>query len=192
MHKYLIVGLGNIGAEYDGTRHNIGFDALDYYCKVKDCTWQHERLAYHTSTKLKGNTIHLIKPTTYMNLSGKALKYWMDKEKIAIERILIIVDELALPLHSFRLRASGSAGGHNGLKDIEAQLHTNAYSRLRFGIGNLYPKGQQIDFVLGKWTATEMPIIQKKIEATATIIDKYITEGVQLTMNYCNQLKVNE
>src|ERR1700761_5880525 len=158
--KFLIVGLGNIGAEYDATRHNIGFDVADAFVIKHGGNFSLDRHAFMAEVKWKGKTFVVIKPTTYMNLSGKAVKYWMDKEKIPIENILVLVDDLALPLGTLRVRAGGSDAGHNGLKNINLVLMTDKYPRLRFGIGNDYPKGKQIDFVLGKWKTDEIPVIK--------------------------------
>ena len=152
MSKYLIVGLGNPGDEYAHTRHNIGYDVVHAFAIKHGGMFKVDRLAYMAEVKWKGKTFICICPTTYMNLSGRAFKYWMDKEKLAIENTLTIVDDLALPLDKLRLRGSGSPAGHNGLKDIEAILGTDAYPKLRFGIGNQYPKGMQAEFVLGKWS----------------------------------------
>ena len=188
MEKYLITGLGNIGAEYDNTRHNIGFDVIDAFVKKLGGSFSIERLAAVAIVKIKGRTVVCIKPTTYMNLSGKAVAYWLQKEKIAVDNSLTILDDLALPLDKIRLRATGSDAGHNGLKDIQAALGTTSYPRLRFGIGSEYPKGHQIDFVLGKWRATEIPVVQQKIDACATLIEKFILEGIDKTMTEANRL----
>lgn len=157
MAKFLIAGLGNAGNEYAHTRHNIGFDVANYFVTKHGGQFKTDRLAYVSEVKYKGKIFIVICPTTFMNLSGKAFKYWMDKEKIPLENTLTIVDELSLPLEKIRLRASGSSGGHNGLKDIETILGTVNYPKLRFGIGNNYPKGMQADFVLGKWRPDELP-----------------------------------
>ena len=185
--KYLIVGLGNIGAEYDATRHNIGFDVADAFVIKHGGSFQQDRLAFVANVKWKGKQFIVIKPTTYMNLSGKALKYWMDKEKIAIENVLVIVDDLALPIEGLRLRPGGSDAGHNGLRDIQATLGTNQYPRLRFGIGNNFPKGRQVDFVLGKWTSQEFPVIREKILKSIDIIESFATQGMAQTMNTFNK-----
>lgn len=185
--KYLIVGLGNIGAEYDATRHNIGFDVADSFVIKHGGTFQQDRLAFVSNIKWKGKQFIVIKPTTYMNLSGKALKYWMDKEKITIDNILVIVDDLALPIEALRLRPGGSDAGHNGLRDIQATLGTNQYPRLRFGIGNNFPKGRQVDFVLGKWTNQEFPVIKDKILRSIDIIESFATQGMAQTMNTFNK-----
>ena len=184
--KFLIVGLGNVGNEYAHTRHNIGFDVVNAFVQKHASNFKVERLAYVSSLKWKAKTVVCICPTTFMNLSGNAVKYWMDKEKIAVENMLVIVDELALPLSKMRLKPSGSDGGHNGLKSIAASLATNEYPRLRFGIGNEYPKGRQADFVLSKWKKTEEPIVKLKIEKAAELIESFISRGINLTMNEVN------
>src|SRR5882757_2483820 len=163
MGKFLIVGLGNIGAEYAGTRHNIGFDVVDALAAKQNVSFHVERLAEMVEIKWRGHILVCIKPTTFMNLSGRAVKYWMDKEKIALEHILVILDELALPLSKFRLRPGGSDAGHNGLTSIRESLGTDAYPRLRFGIGNNFPRGRQVDYVLGKWGESELPLVRLKI-----------------------------
>ena len=188
--KFLIVGLGNIGAEYAHTRHNIGFDVVEALAAKHNATFKTDRLAAVAEIKLKGKTLVCIEPSTYMNLSGKAVKYWMDKEKIAIGHVLVIVDELALPLSKIRLRPGGSDAGHNGLKSIQETLQTNAYPRLRFGIGNDYPKGRQVDFVLGRWNEAELPVVKKKIEATIEVIESFVLTGIERTMNHANKIEI--
>lgn len=188
MSKYLIVGLGNIGAEYAHTRHNIGFDVVDAFVQKHGGHFKVDRLAEVAEVRWKGRIFVCIKPTTYMNLSGKAFKYWMDKEKLSPENTLTIVDDLALPISKLRVRPSGSDAGHNGLKDIQLALGSDKYPKLRFGIGNNYPKGMQADFVLGKWLSTEEPVIQKKIEACVGIIEQVATIGLEKTMNQANNL----
>lgn len=189
MKKFLIVGLGNIGLEYAHTRHNIGFDVADAFVSKNSGSWRLDRLAEVSEVKLKGRTVVVIKPTTYMNLSGRAFRYWMDKEKIAIENTLTIVDELAIPLDKLRLRPSGSHAGHNGLRDIEAALGSDKYPRLRFGLGNDFPKGRQVDFVLGHWTEAEKPLVIKKIDSTVLLIETFVLMGIDKAMNQFNQLK---
>ncbi len=189
--KFLIVGLGNIGDEYAHTRHNIGFDVVQAFIQQHGGSWRTDRLASVAEVKFKGRTVICIQPTTYMNLSGKALKYWMDKEKITLDHVLVIVDELALPLNKLRLRPSGSHAGHNGLKNIEDLLLTNAYPRLRFGIGNDYPKGKQVDFVLGKWSVAELPVVKRKIEVSVELIETFIFSGIEKAMNHYNKLEIN-
>jgi PTH1 family peptidyl-tRNA hydrolase len=188
MQKYLIVGLGNIGSEYAHTRHNIGFDIADAFARKHGGSWRIDRLAEVCEIKLKGRVVVLIKPTTYMNLSGRAFRYWLEKEKVSVENSLTLVDELAIGLDKIRLRPSGSHGGHNGLKDIELALGTNVYPRLRFGIGNNFPKGRQVEFVLGTWTAAEKPIVEKKIETCTLIIEDFVLCGLAFAMNKYNSI----
>lgn len=185
--KFLIAGLGNIGAEYDATRHNIGFDIADVFVMKHNGTFKQDRLAYVADCKYKGRNFVVIKPTTYMNLSGKAVKYWLDKEKIPVENLLVLVDEIALPLGTLRMKGSGSDGGHNGLKDIQQVLQTTKYPRLRFGVGNDYPKGKQIDFVLSKWTKDELNIVKDKILTAVEMIESFGFQGIDRTMNQYNQ-----
>lgn len=186
MKKYLILGIGNIGLEYDGTRHNIGFDIADTLVLKHNGNFSNDRLAMVAHIKIKGKPVVVIKPTTYVNLSGKALKYWIEKENIPKDQILVLVDDLALPIDALRLRGSGSHAGHNGLKDIEAVLGTNKYSRLRFGIGNDYPRGKQVEFVLGKWPKDDLPLIIEKIKTSVDIIESFVSNGLQNTMNTFN------
>jgi PTH1 family peptidyl-tRNA hydrolase len=189
--KYLIVGLGNVGNEYAHTRHNIGFDVVNAFVMKHGGKFVTDRLAFKAEVKWKGRTFICICPTTYMNLSGKAVKYWMDKEKIDIENLLVIVDDIALPLDKIRLRASGSDAGHNGLKDIQAILGTTTYPKLRFGIGSNYPKGRQVDFVLGKWQQEEEPLVKLKIDKCVEIIESFATVGINNTMNQYNNMTFN-
>jgi PTH1 family peptidyl-tRNA hydrolase len=186
----MIVGLGNIGSEYAHTRHNIGFDVLENFVQKHGGVFKLERLAEVAEIKYKGRIIICIKPTTYMNLSGKAFKYYYDKEKIELDNTLTIVDDLALPLSKLRLRGSGSDAGHNGLKDIQAVLATDKYPKLRFGIGNNYAKGTQIDFVLGKWTKDEIQIVKVKIEKSVEAIESFIFIGLQRTMSLINNQEI--
>ena len=188
MNKFLIVGLGNVGTEYHHTRHNIGFDVVDAFAIKHGGLFQLGRLAYMAEVKWKGKIFICIKPTTYMNLSGKAFKYLMDKEKIALENTLTIVDDVALPLAKCRLRPSGSDGGHNGLKDIQLTLGTDQYPKLRFGVGNNYPKGMQAEFVLGRWWPEERPIVLQKIEKCVEAIESFAAIGIEKTMNSINNL----
>jgi PTH1 family peptidyl-tRNA hydrolase len=190
MSKFLIVGLGNIGSEYANTRHNIGFDIVNAFVKKHGGDFTVERLAYVANIKFKGRQVVCICPTTFMNLSGKAFKYWMDKEKIALENTLTIVDDVALPLDKIRLRPGGSAGGHNGLKSIQEILATDKYPKLRFGIGNNYPKGMQADFVLGKWLKAEGPAVLLKLEKCIDIIESFIVTGMDQTMSAFNNLSI--
>ena len=184
--KFLIVGLGNAGNEYTHTRHNIGFDVVNAFVQKHGGKFSNGRLAYVAEVKWKGKIFVCICPTTYMNLSGNAVKYWMDKEKIAIENIFVITDDVSLPLNKMRLRPSGSDGGHNGLKSVEAALVSRNYPRLRFGIGNDYPKGMQSDYVLGKWKKEEEKLVKVKIEKGVEVIESFATRGLSLTMNDVN------
>ncbi|HET9826451.1 MAG TPA: aminoacyl-tRNA hydrolase [Chitinophagaceae bacterium] len=184
--KFLIVGLGNPGNEYAHTRHNIGYDVVNAFVTKHGANFTTDRLAYLAELKWKGKKFVCICPTTYMNLSGKAVKYWMDKEKIPIENILIIMDEVALPLSKMRLRASGSDGGHNGLKSVHESLGTTQYPRLRFGIGNNYPKGMQVDYVLSKWFKEEESTVKLKIEKAVEVIELFATSGITTAMNHVN------
>jgi PTH1 family peptidyl-tRNA hydrolase len=190
MSKFLLIGLGNIGAEYAHTRHNIGFDVLDAFVIKHGGFFKMERLAEVAEVRWKGNTFICIKPTTFMNLSGKAFKYWMDKEKVVLENTLTIVDDLALPINKLRLRASGSDAGHNGLKDIQLTLGTDAYPKLRFGIGNNFAKGQQVDFVLGKWAQEERKTIDLKIQHSVEVIESFASIGLSRTMTMANALDI--
>lgn len=190
MSKYLIAGLGNNGDEYANTRHNIGFDVVFAFVKKHGGSFKLDRLAYTAEVKWRGKQFICICPTTFMNLSGKAFKYWMDKEKIPLENTLTIVDDLALPLDKIRLRPSGSDAGHNGLKDIQAVLGTDKYPKLRFGIGNNYPRGMQADFVLGKWRPEEIPQVQLKIQYCVDTIEKFVMIGIEKTMNEVNKLSI--
>lgn len=188
MNKFLIVGLGNVGAEYAHTRHNIGFDVVNAFVAKHGGQFTLERLAYKAEVKWKGRIFICICPTTFMNRSGAAVRYWMDKEKIALENMLVVVDDLALPLNRLRLRAGGSDAGHNGLKDIQEVLATTEYPKLRFGIGNTFPKGRQVEFVLGKWTPEEAPLVKLKIEKSVEVIESFSTIGINATMNNTNKV----
>ena len=190
MSKFLIVGLGNVGAEYANTRHNIGFDVVNAFVLKHGGSFKVGRLAYVAEVKFKGKQVICICPTQFMNLSGKPFLYWMNMEKVPIENTLTIVDDVALPLDKIRLRPGGSAGGHNGLKDIQLVLGTDAYPKLRFGIGNNYPKGMQADFVLGKWLKAEEPLVQMKIEKCIEIIESFISSGIAQTMTAYNKLSI--
>lgn len=187
MSKFLIIGLGNIGAEYAGTRHNIGFDVADAFVKKHTGVFENDRLAEVAHVKWKGKIIVVIKPTTYMNLSGRAVKYWMDKEQIPLEQTLTVVDDLALPLDRIRIRPSGSPAGHNGLFSIQESVGTDAYPKLRFGIGNDFPKGGQVPFVLGKWKSDELSLVNYKIEKAVDILESFISRGIARTMNDWNK-----
>ena len=184
--KFLIVGLGNAGNEYMHTRHNIGFDVVNAFVLKHAGHFRVDRHVYTAEIKWKGKIFVCICPTTFMNLSGKAVKYWMDKEKIAPENILVIVDEIALPLPVLRLRPGGSDAGHNGLKSIQETLGTKDYPKLRFGIGNDYPRGHQSDFVLGKWRKQEEPLVKLKIEKAVETIETFAVQGITAAMNQVN------
>jgi PTH1 family peptidyl-tRNA hydrolase len=190
MSKFLIVGLGNIGSEYAGTRHNIGFDVVELLAYKHGVTaFIPGRHADIAEIKFKGKNLIIIKPTTYMNLSGKAVKYWVDKESIPLQHLLVVLDDVALPLSKIRLRPSGSDGGHNGLRSIQAALNTVEYPRLRFGIGNNFPKGMQAEFVLSRWFPEELPIVKQKIEKCVEIIESFVFIGIERTMNEANKLE---
>ncbi len=185
MDKYLIVGLGNPGAEYEGTRHNTGYMVLDALAKASNIIFEDKRYGYVAETSLKGRKLILLKPTTFMNLSGNAVRYWMQKENIDQKRLLVVVDELALPLGTFRLKANGSNGGHNGLGHIQ-QLIGQQYARLRMGIGNEFNHGGQIDWVLGKYSDEEKHILQPAIDTAVEVIKSFVLAGIDITMNQFN------
>jgi PTH1 family peptidyl-tRNA hydrolase len=186
MSKFLIVGLGNIGIEYEHTRHNIGFDVVNYLAEEGKVSFKSDRLADVAHLKIKGKPIVLVKPSTYMNLSGKAVNYWLQQEKVELENLLVIVDELALPVGKIRINPKGSDGGHNGLKSIQETINTSNYNRLRFGIGNEFAKGKQADFVLGKWTSEEQKIVDEQIKVAAEAIKSFAFIGLARTMNTFN------
>ncbi len=187
MDKYLIVGLGNIGDEYAMTRHNTGFMVLDAFAKASNAVFEDKRYGFVAETSLKGRKVFLLKPSTYMNLSGNAVRYWLNKENIDQQRLLVISDDVALPLGAFRLKANGSNGGHNGLGHIQ-QLIGQQYARLRMGIGNEYPHGGQIDWVLGKYTDADLETLQPSIDTAVEIIKSFVLAGIDLTMNQFNKL----
>ncbi|MFV9483729.1 aminoacyl-tRNA hydrolase [Christiangramia sp. ASW11-125] len=186
MKKFLIVGLGNIGPKYENTRHNIGFKILDELAREKVVSFETQKLGDVASFKFKGRTFVLLKPSTYMNLSGKAVNYWMQKEKINLENLLIVTDDLNLSFGTLRLKTKGSDGGHNGLKDIQAQLNTTKYNRFRFGISDEFAKGQQIDYVLGEWEGDELKKMPERLKTSAELILSFGTAGVSNTMNSYN------
>ena len=186
MKKYLIIGLGNIGAEYVNTRHNIGFKVLDFLAKKESVSFETVKLGSLAEYKFKGRTFLLLKPNTYMNLSGKAVQYWMEKEKIAIENILVITDDLNLSFGSIRIRPKGSDGGHNGLKNINLVLNTQNYARFRFGISDEFKKGKQVDYVLGDWDDTEKTALPERLEIASEIIKSFGTAGLENTMTSFN------
>ncbi|MBI3500489.1 MAG: aminoacyl-tRNA hydrolase [Bacteroidetes bacterium] len=190
-NKFLILGLGNPGEEYDNTRHNIGFKILDSFAHSLKVQFENSRLAFIAEGKIKNKLFFLIKPTTFMNLSGKAVNYYLQKEKIPLQNLLVITDDVALPLGAIRIRAKGSDGGHNGLKSINEILVSGPdsyrdYARLRFGIGNEYPKGAQVNYVLGKWTNDELKIISPRIELASEAIKDFGLMGIEKTMNAYN------
>lgn len=184
--KYLIVGLGNIGAKYENTRHNIGFKTLDAFAEASNVVFEPDRLADKTLVKFKGRSLVLIKPTTYMNLSGKALNYWMQAEKIPLENVLVITDDIALPFGTLRLKGKGSDGGHNGLKNIQELLGSQQYARLRFGVGSDFAKGRQVDYVLGEWSAEEEEQLGERLDQCIRLIKAFCTIGLNRTMSDFN------
>lgn len=184
--KYLIAGLGNIGDEYDGTRHNIGFAVVDALAEKNAARFRHDRHAYVTEFKFKGRTFILIKPTTFMNLSGKAIQYWLQAEKISLENLLVVTDDIALPFGTIRIKSKGGAGGHNGLTHVEQTLGTTEYARLRFGVGNDFPKGRQVEYVLGKWSAEQRAALPERLEKAGEAIKAFGTIGIGLTMTNFN------
>ena len=186
MKKYLIVGLGNIGAEYVNTRHNIGFKIVDFLARKEGITFETVKLGSLAEYKFKGRTFLLLKPNTYMNLSGKAVQYWMEKEKILLENILVITDDLNLSFGSIRIRPKGSDGGHNGLKNINLVLNTQNYTRFRFGISDEFKKGKQVDYVLGDWDDTEKTALPERLEIASEIIKSFGTAGLENTMTAFN------
>lgn len=185
-NKFLIVGLGNIGAEYVNTRHNIGFKVLDYFAKKESVTFETVKLGALAQYKFKGRTFFLLKPNTYMNLSGKAVHYWMDMENIPIENIFVITDDLNLSFGTIRIKPKGSDGGHNGLKNINLVLNTNQYTRFRFGISDEFKKGKQVDYVLGDWDDAEKTALPERLEISSEIIKSFGTAGLELTMTSYN------
>jgi len=185
--KYLIVGLGNIGEEYACTRHNVGFMVLDAMAKASNSSFSDKRYGFISSVKYKGREFILLKPSTFMNLSGNAVRYWMNKEKIDPEKLLVIVDDIALPMGSIRMRPKGSDGGHNGLAHITSVLGTNGYARIRIGIGNGFHKGSQVDYVLGKWSSEEEKFIRERIAIVIEMIKSFGTIGTELTMTAFNK-----
>ncbi len=186
MKKFLIVGLGNIGVKYQYTRHNIGFAMVDYLAHQNDLTWETVKLGDITTHKKKGRTFLLLKPSTYMNLSGKAIKYWLDKEKIPLENLLVVTDDLNLAFGTIRIKTKGSDGGHNGLKDTQNVLQTTKYNRFRFGISDQFASGRQVDYVLGEWTEEEAAKLPERLEMGAKAIESFGLAGIHITMNTYN------
>ncbi len=185
--KYLIVGLGNIGAEYAETRHNIGFKIVDALAESAGAAWQTARYGDIATVNHKGRQLLLLKPSTYMNLSGKAVNYWMQNQKIPVENVLVAVDDIALPLGSLRIRARGSDGGHNGLSNIIATLGSDQFARMRFGVGGDFPRGMQVDFVLGEWTLEDKKVLPGRIDVAADAVRSFATIGLERTMNFFNK-----
>lgn len=186
--KYLITGLGNIGDEYNGTRHNIGFRVLDALAKASNTAFVDSRYGFVARTRIKNAELVLLKPSTYMNLSGNAVRYWMQQEKIQMENLLVVVDDLSLPVGTIRFKTSGSAGGHNGLKHIAQMLGTEQYNRLKFGIGNDFPRGGQVDFVLGHFSPEEEQKVEEKVPLAGDAIRAFALSGIQFAMcNYNNK-----
>lgn len=186
MKKYLIVGLGNIGDKYEETRHNIGFKILDYIAQEEDVTFESAKLGAVTKFKNKGKTVILLKPSTFMNLSGKSVKYWMQKERIDMENCLVICDDLNIDFGTIRLKSKGSAGGHNGLQDINTQLQTQAYPRFRFGVGAAFNKGRQVDYVLGKWNQEEIDQLTERLKKSYALVKSFSAAGIVNTMSEFN------
>jgi PTH1 family peptidyl-tRNA hydrolase len=184
--KYLIVGLGNTGADYLNTRHNIGFKALNHFANTHNIEFENRKLGALANYKHKGRTFLLLKPNTFMNLSGKAIKYWLDKEKIPMANLLVVTDDLNLSFGTLRLKTKGSDGGHNGLKDIQKILNTTQYSRLRFGISDEFSKGRQVDYVLGQWNADEATQLEERLQTTNKLIESFVMAGIDNTMNAYN------
>lgn len=186
MKKFLVVGLGNIGPEYEETRHNIGFKILDYLAEQEHFTFENNKLGATASFRYKGKSILCLKPSTYMNLSGKAVKYWMDKEKVSMENLLIVTDDINLPFGTIRLKTKGSDGGHNGLKDVQNTLQTTQYSRFRFGVGSEFSKGRQIEYVLGTWNDEELKALPERLKKSVDVIKSFVFSGAKNTMNQFN------
>ena len=186
MKKFLIVGLGNIGPKYHHTRHNIGFKILDHLAEKEEVSFSTQKLGDVTSFRFKGRTFILLKPSTFMNLSGKAVLYWLTKEKISLENLLIVTDDLNLEFGAIRVKTKGSDGGHNGLKDVQAHLNTSNYNRFRFGISGDFSKGNQIDYVLGEWTEEEVKLLPERLEKSRELIKSFGTAGINNTMNTFN------
>lgn len=185
--KYLIIGLGNIGQEYENTRHNIGFDVCNKLVEMHNGTFALDKLAHQATLKIKGKSVYVIKPTTYMNLSGKAVNYWMQHHKIPVENIFVITDDIAIPFGSIRIRPKGSNGGHNGLGNIQEVLQTDVYTRLRFGVGGDFPKGKQVEYVLGKFSSEENEKLPERINLAVEAIVSFCTIGLERTMNDFNK-----
>ena len=185
--NFLIAGLGNIGDEYAGTRHNIGFRVLDALAKASNLVFEDKRYGFVTTLRVKNQTLILLKPSTYMNLSGNAVRYWMNAKKVPLENLLVVVDDLSLPFGQLRMKPSGSEGGHNGLKHITSVLGTQQYARLRFGIGNDFPRGGQIDYVLGPFPPEQLAQMDERLDMACEMVRSFALSGIQFTMNHCNK-----
>lgn len=186
MKKFLIAGLGNIGPKYHNTRHNIGFKVVDHLAEKEGVSFSSEKLGDIATFKFKGRTFILLKPSTYMNLSGKAVNYWLTKEKVPLENLLVITDDLNLAFGAIRVKTKGSDGGHNGLKDIQTQLNTTNYNRFRFGISDEFSKGRQVDYVLGEWGEEEVKLLSERLDKSAELVKSFGTAGINITMNTFN------
>lgn len=185
--NFLIAGLGNIGDEYAGTRHNIGFRVLDALAKASNLVFEDKRYGFVTTLRVKNQTLILLKPSTYMNLSGNAVRYWMNAKKVPLENLLVVVDDLSLPFGQLRMKPSGSEGGHNGLKHITSVLGTQQYARLRFGIGNDFPRGGQIDYVLGPFPPEQLALMDERLDMACEMVRSFALSGIQFTMNHYNK-----
>jgi peptidyl-tRNA hydrolase, PTH1 family len=190
MSSFLIAGLGNIGSEYEGTRHNIGFEVVDTLVAKHGGSFSIDRLASKAEMTYRGKTLTCIKPSTFMNLSGKAIRYWLEKKKIPVERLLVITDDIALPLSRLRIRGSGSDAGHNGLRSIFEELQTDQYPRLRYGVGNDFARGMQVEWVLGAWRKEDLPLIKIKNEKAVQVVESFVHMGLERTMNDYNKIEI--
>jgi peptidyl-tRNA hydrolase, PTH1 family len=190
MSAFLIAGLGNMGPEYERTRHNIGFDIVDALVSKHGGSFSIDRLAAKAEITYRGKTLTCIKPSTYMNLSGNAIRYWLEKKKVPLDRLLVITDDIALPLSRFRLRGNGSDAGHNGLKSIFEELHTEIYPRLRYGVGNDFPRGMQVEYVLGSWRAEDIPLLKIKNGIAVQVVESFVHMGLERTMNDYNKIEI--
>jgi len=186
MKKFLIVGLGNMGSKYEETRHNIGFKVLDFLSEQEDFSFEHAKQGAVGTFKHKGKSVLCLKPSTYMNLSGKAVRYWLEKEKIPLENVLIIADDINLPFGTIRVKTKGRDGGHNGLKDIQNTLQTTQYNRFRFGVGAEFSKGKQVDYVLGKWNEEETQQLKERLPKSTDVVRSFVFSGTKNTMNQFN------
>ncbi|MGB5941792.1 MAG: aminoacyl-tRNA hydrolase [Leeuwenhoekiella sp.] len=186
MNKYLLVGLGNIGPKYVDTRHNIGFKILDAFAEAQSLSWETQKLGDVAKLKIKGRPVALLKPNTFMNLSGKAVRYWLNQENVKVENLLVVTDDLNLEFGTLRIKGKGSDGGHNGLKDIQAQLGSTVYPRFRFGIGDRFNKGKQVDYVLGQWDDAEQADLPERLDKSVAVLYDFVAAGLNNTMNTHN------